>query len=95
MNKNNIINDVCNCFKMNVDMKGLEQLEEYISNLQKKAELEEHYKYLYSLVKKQKDDVVEYIKKHTYNPSRTKNDDRLEVNPKDLLRMLGEIDVKD
>ena len=40
--------------------------EDEIENLQKKAELGEHYKHLYSEVKKQKDDVVEYIKNNTY-----------------------------
>lgn len=37
-------------------------LYDYIKDLQKKAELGEHYKHLYSEVKKQKDDVVELIK---------------------------------
>lgn len=40
-----------------------EEIEDYINNLQKKAELGDHYKHLYSEVKKQKDDVVELIKK--------------------------------
>jgi predicted transcriptional regulator len=39
-----------------------EKIEDYINNLQKKAELGEHYKHLYSEVKKQKDDVVECCK---------------------------------
>ena len=53
-------------------------------------ELAEHYKHLYSEVKKQKDDVVEYIK----NIART--DDYLDgISCDDLLRMLGEIDETD
>ena len=38
-------------------------LHKEIDNLQKKAELGDHYKHLYSEVKKQKDDVIEYLKK--------------------------------
>ena len=66
-----------------------EQLEQNIEDLQKKAELGEHYKHLYSEVKKQKDDVVEYIK------SIARTDDYLDgISCDDLLRMLGEIDEK-
>ena len=58
---------------------------------EKLQEEKEHYKHLYSEVKKQKDDVVEYIK---YNATsnyfdKDKNMFRREI---DLLRMLGEID---
>jgi len=55
---------------------------EFIEDLQKKAELGEHYKHLYSEVKKQKDDVVEYIK--------TFKDDIRGLDEVVLLRMLGE-----
>ena len=78
---------------------------EYIENLQKKAEQGEHYKHLYSEVKKQKDDVViKYIK---YLIKRLEEFDILERKEtgafwyqvmgelKELLRMLGEIDVED
>ena len=55
-----------------------------IEKLQKKAELGEHYKHLYSEVKKQKDDGIKYIKSFEYYiPKDNKNE---------LLRMLGEID---
>lgn len=79
--------------------------------LQKKAELGEHYKHLYSEIKKQKDDVVEYCKKAieslnwkkrdimqilTPENGYLKTDIEIEINKyKDLLRMLGEIDVED
>ena len=72
-------------------------MQKQIDDLQKKAELGEHYKHLYSKVKKQKDDVVEYIK------SAIENDDIEELKESrhlllwnedldKLLRMLGEID---
>ncbi len=73
----------------------------YIQNLEKKAELVEHYKHLYSEVKKQKDDVVEYIK---YLIKRLEEFDipkRKETGAfwyqvmgelEELLRMLGEIE---
>ena len=61
-----------------------EEIEDYINNLQKKAELGEHYKHLYSEVKKQKDEIFKYIKSFEYYiPEEHKNE---------LLRMLGEID---
>lgn len=54
-----------------------------IKDLQKKAELGEHYKHLYSEVKKQKDEIFKYIKSFEYYiPEDDKNE---------LLRMLGEI----
>ena len=56
-----------------------------IKELQKKAELGDHYKHLYSEVKKQKDDVVELIKKTPFLYSPFKQE---------VLRMLGEIDEK-
>ena len=63
-----------------------------IEELQKKAELGEHYKHLYSEVKKQKDDVVEYIKKNNFKYC---DDELCYMIPNhfnNLLRMLGEID---
>lgn len=76
---------------------------EFIDDLQKKAELADHYKHLYSEVKKQKDDVVEYIKKHFQDEGtgivcKYVGDKCCEVNENfidELLRMLGEIDVED
>ena len=65
-------------------------LDKYIKDLQKKAELGEHYKHLYSEVKKQKDDVVELIKKQLLsNTNITKYTD--EMCLRHILRMLGEI----
>ena len=65
-----------------------------IKDLQKKAELGEHYKNLYSSVKKQKDDVIEYIKTTTYSDitGLEKHNITEFWFIKDLLRMLGEID---
>jgi len=62
--------------------------------LKKKAEQGEHYKHLYSEVKKQKDDVVEYIKTTTYSDitGLEKHNITEFWFIKDLLRMLGEID---
>jgi hypothetical protein len=62
-------------------------MEEY----KKVKELAEHYKHLYSEVKKQKDDVVEYIKSLqicTLGNSKTLITEII-IN---ILRMLGEID---
>ena len=39
-----------------------EQFQQNIEDLQKKAELGEHYKHLYSEVKKQKDDAIKFLK---------------------------------
>lgn len=72
------------CNELNcIDNFPQEKIVREIKDLQKKAELGEHYKHLYSEVKKQKDDVVELIKKtpFLYHPFR-----------EELLRMLGEID---
>lgn len=57
-----------------------------VSNLIKEIEKLGHYKHLYSEVKKQKDDVVEYIKENE------KEYGSLLDNEKIILRMLGEID---
>jgi predicted transcriptional regulator len=101
MNKEEIINQVCDCFKINIT---LNELEKIIDDLQKKAELGEHYKYLYSEVKKQKDDVVEYIKTAIEDGDYFEADIDSDIQPAshdkyvnsvDILRMLGEIDVKD
>lgn len=69
-------------------------MEEY----KKVKELGEHYKHLYSEVKKQKDDVVEFIKKHFQDDEgiicKYVGDNACEINEKfidELLRMLGEI----
>lgn len=76
---------------------------EYNKFLSKKynevKELADHYKHLYSEVKKQKDDVVEYIrdKCHYYLCDAFRYDYEEKKHKKeieDLLRMLGEIDVK-
>ena len=55
-----------------------------VSNLIKEIEKLEHYKHLYSEVKKQKDDVVEYIKENENEYG------SLLDNEKIILRMLGE-----
>ena len=70
-------------------------LYDYIKDLQKKAELGEHYKHLYSEVKKQKDDAIKFLKSiemdktDKYIPLRDYKEFGI------LLRMLGEIDVED
>ena len=58
-----------------------------IKDLQKKAELTDHYKHLYSELKKQKDEIFKYIKSFEYYIP--------EDNKNELLGMLGEIDVED
>ena len=62
----------------------IHRLERENKNLQKKAELGEHYKHLYSDIKKQKDEIFKYIKSFEYYIP--------EDNKNELLRMLGEID---
>jgi hypothetical protein len=74
-------------------------MEEY----KKAKELGEHYKHLYSIVKKQKDDVVEYIKENKNKAIAPYGDDEdtdyevclFEEDINEILRMLGEIDVED
>lgn len=67
------------------EIKRLRKLyENKIKELQKKAEQGEHYKHLYSEVKKQKDEIFKYIKSFEYYIP--------EDNKNELLRMLGEID---
>lgn len=69
-----------------------EQLEQNIKDLQKKAELGEHYKHLYSEVKKQKDDVVKYIKSLRIFSARNNGKTLFAKILNEILRMLGEID---
>ena len=79
--------------------KHLEEREAELLNinnkLQKKAELGEHYKHLYSEVKKQKDDVVEYIHIILRDIFENKEYPLRQNDLEHILRMLGEIDVKD
>ena len=58
-----------------------------VSNLIKEIEKLDHYKHLYSEVKKQKDDVVEYIKEHKHLNWYVES-----CYTDNLLRMLGEIE---
>jgi hypothetical protein len=62
-----------------------------VSNLIKEIEKLEHYKHLYSEVKKQKDDVVELINYYGITPEQNDNTILRHIL-KDILRMLGEID---
>ncbi len=64
-----------------------DKIADIIEELQKKAE---HYKHLYSELKKQKDDVVEYIKEHWTDNGRFLMLNEWQVP--DLLRILGETD---
>ena len=64
-------------------------LYDYIKDLQKKAELGEHYKHLYSEVKKQKDDVVKLIYKKMKDVD-IYGTQTFDLN--EILRMLGEIE---
>ena len=67
---------------------------EFIDDLQKKAELGDHYKHLYSEVKKQKDDVVEYIKHYiNFRKDIYPYIDMREFDLDKVLRMLGEGNV--
>ena len=85
------------CDDFDYEREYTRKLEVYINQLKKKAELGEHYKHLYSEVKKQKDDVVEYIK--SYNlPEDLGHFGEAPISIRELreiLRMLGEIDVED
>lgn len=72
-----------------------DKIADIIEDLQKKAELGEHYRHLYSEIKKQKDDVVEYIKNNTYFEDNIVKTMVFGDFSKDLLRMLGETDVED
>lgn len=91
MNIGNITSDNFNLDGNGKDMQ-IEVYEQLIYHLQKKAELGEHYKNLYSSVKKQKDDVVNLLK---IKISRFHNEEDYYLTTEDfedLLRMLGEID---
>ena len=73
----------------------MEQVQQNIEDLQKKAELADHYKHLYSKVKKQKDDVVEFIHKELDRfdcEGSMSISMRISYFEEELLRMLGEID---
>jgi len=68
-------------------------LYEYIKDLQKKAELGEHYKHLYSEVKKQKDDGINFIHKELDRfdcEGSMSISMRISYFEEELLRMLGE-----
>lgn len=54
----------------------------------------DHYKHLYSEVKKQKDDGIKYIKEECLGKNLVDDDIRNDAF-KNLLRMLGETDVED
>jgi len=73
----------------------IEHLENETRNLKQQnqiiTELGEHYKHLYSELKKQKDDVVEYLNSIVFEESFTFVRERAEVKY-NLLRMLGETD---
>ena len=69
----------------------------YERKLEKQTELASHYKHLYSKVKKQKDDVVEYIKNNKLFNYVYDEEELFEITTDkqakdDLLRMLGEKD---
>jgi len=84
-----LLNKMKNCngvFDYYLEYGEVDLLLSYIEQLEKKAELGDHYKHLYSEVKKQKYDVVEYIKENE------KEYGSLLDNEKIILRMLGEID---
>ena len=81
--------DKSHVYYKGIDLGSFEELlnvKKHIIDLQKKAELGDHYKHLYSKVKKQKDDVVEYLKENEEEYG------SLEDNEKIILRMLGEIE---
>ena len=71
-------------YGFHLNFKQYQDLLEYIEKFQKKVELGEHYKHLYSELKKQKNEITEYIKSFEYYIP--------EDNKNELLRMLGEID---
>ena len=90
-----------NLGEYNVNWASVELILEYIENLQKKAELGDHYKHLYSEVKKKKDDVVEYINTAIEEGNYFEDDIDTDIQPAnydkyvnsvEILRMLGEID---
>lgn len=100
MNKEieNKLNAIASNDYINLLPKEAKLLLSYIEQLQKKAELGEHYKHLYSEVKKQKDDVVEYIKYQLSNFDFEKDIKARMLGSMIIVmlekdeRMLGEID---
>lgn len=78
--------------------KEIKNLLDYIEDLQTQAEQGEHYKHLYSEIKKQKDDVVEGLKdlrQFVYNELvdfNVRGSTETYCKVKNLLRMLGETD---
>lgn len=75
------------------DFKG--NLVDYIEGLKKKAELGEHYKHLYSEIKKQKDDAIKFIHKELDRfdcEGSMSISMRISYFEEELLRMLGETD---
>ena len=87
--------DKSHIYYKGIDLGSFEELlnvKKYITDLQKKAELGEHYKYLYSEVKKQKYDVVEYIN-FLYIINQNINGKFSDTLwGKEILELLGEID---
>ena len=76
----------------------------YIEQLEKQAELREHYKHLYSELKKQKDDVVEYINTAIEEGNYFEDDIDTDIQPAsydkyvnsvEILRMLCKIYITD
>ena len=65
-------------------------LQKYIENLEKQNEKLNHYKTLYQSLKKQKDEVVEYIEKHLTDNGRFLMLNEWQVP--DLLRILKEVE---
>lgn len=65
-------------------------LQKYIENLEKENEKLNHYKTLYQSLKRQKDEVVEYIEKHLTDNGRFLMLNEWQVP--DLLRILKEVD---
>lgn len=65
-------------------------LQKYIENLEKENEKLNHYKTLYQSLKRQKDEVVEYIEKHLTDNGRFLMLNEWQVP--DLLRILKEVE---
>ena len=96
----NLVNEMMKVSKTNPDvmiymqslMKCYEDLEEENKKLQ---EEKDHYKHLYSEVKKQKDDVVEYIN-FLYIINQNINGKFSDTLwGQEILELLGEIDIED
>ena len=65
-------------------------LQKYIENLEKENEKLNHYKTLYQSLKRQKDEVVEYVEKHLTDNGRFLMLNEWQVP--DLLRILKEVE---